>query len=173
MLKKTLQTLFIFVAISAFAQQKDRLGMPGPLKFETSASVVEFNLTKSSMNDKTRVITQEYEPKTKSGERLIVTFQPGVEAIQVWEKKAEEIKANKGGLAFDVEMNNLDDQLHSIKYSIKGDKAAERREILIGTVMADTKAGKGSYIAEYFGGSSESYLSMDRLPEMIQIKPEY
>lgn len=173
MLKKTIQTLFIFIAISAFAQQKDRLGVPGPLKMETAASVVEFQLTKSSVNAKSKVITQEYQPKSKSGERILISFYPGSEALGLWEKRAEDLKGSKDEKISEIEMNTQDDDRHSIKFMYTADKTPERREILIGNINASEAIAKGSYVLEYFGGNAESELSLEKVPEMIQIKPQY
>lgn len=173
MLKKTLQTLFIFAALTAFAQQKDRLGVPGPLKLETADATVEYKLTKSSVNPKTRVITQEYQPKSPAGDRVMVSFHPGQEAVQIWELKAEEIKGSDDKKISEIDMNSDDEGFHSIKYLYTTDKKAERREILIGNVNAVDAKSKGSFVIEYFGGNPDKESVVTKLPEMIQIKPEY
>ncbi len=173
MLKKTLQTLFIFAALTAFAQQKDRLGVPGPLKLETGDATVEFKLTKSSINPKTKVITQEYQPKSAAGERVVVSFHPGQEPVKIWELKAEELKGSDDKKISEIDMNSQEEGFHSIKYLYTADKTAERREILIGNVNAVDEKSKGTYMIEFFGGNPEKESFVNKLPEMIQIKPEY
>ncbi len=173
MIKKLLQTAFICLALGVVAQQKDRLGVPGPLKFETAEAPGEFILAKSTVDPKTRVISQEYLPKSKTEERIVVTFQPSGEPAHIFEMKGEEIKSVKNGTALDIDMNT-DGNNYIIRYNYKGEKkAAERREILIGLVDAKNDAAKGSYIIEYFGGNSKHSLPLEKLYESLNIQPSY
>ncbi|MBW8359638.1 MAG: hypothetical protein K0M63_07550 [Weeksellaceae bacterium] len=164
MFKKLIQTSFICLTIGVFAQEKDLLGVPSPMAFENAQKeVVNFEMTKSILEPKTRVIVQEYAPKSKSTERITITFQPESDPRETLKKKHEEIMENKR--AKEVEATEIGEHKFLIKYRLINDKnAAERREVFVG--MGKTETGTGTYIIEYSGGNFTQMLNLEKLPEM-------